>query len=71
MSRAVEMLLDRVMKTMETVTLPGNMLPLKLNHNKGNGSHDDTNGRVKVENGSRLNGDEDDDDDDGIATCRC
>lgn len=62
------MLLDRVMKTMETVSLPGNMLPLKLTHSS-NGSHD-TNGRVKVENGTQMFVDEDDDDG-GAPSCRC
>lgn len=59
------MLLDRVMKTMETVSLPGNMLPLKLTH-----SGNDANGRVRVENGTQMYEDEDEDDG-GFSSCRC
>lgn len=70
MSRAVEMLLDRVMKTMETISLPGKMLPLNIyNGSNGNGVHDENKGRVKLENVSED--DEDANSDDQFSNCRC
>jgi hypothetical protein len=68
-NKVFELLLDRVMKTMETTSLPGNML-LNIYGPKenGNGTHEN-NKRVKLDEVNEV--DEDDDDQDIISGCKC
>lgn len=51
MSKAVEMLLDKVMLRMDKVmSLPGRMLPINFAPNEN--GHDENNGRVRLESAS-------------------
>lgn len=50
-SKAVEMLLDRVMLRMESLSLPGRMLPINMYPIDRNG-HDEQSDRIKLEHAS-------------------